>query len=283
MEKNIPFHSTRQRPLVLLVAGLLSLAGCKPQPATVPVTDGAAAPTAPVAAAAPLQDLVVQKPTYLIGITYPKSNDLPAPLVQAMQGYSTQARARLEAAAKNLKPGDPGAPYDLSLEFRELPGNPMSFRTIAAEGSLYSGGARGEALIRRFVWDVPGRRMLSAQALVPTSQGWQAISTFVRDALLAQARTRFDADKLAPADQQNALAQLQPLVEAGTQPDAANFADFEPQLDAQGRMVGLTFVFPPYQVAGYADGTQQVDVPASVLLPWVAPDLRSRLVVQAAQ
>ena len=89
-----------------------------------------------------------------------------------------------------------------------------------------------------------------------------------------------DISKLSPAEQQKALAELQPLVEKGTQPDAANFQDFEPLLDAQGRMIGLTFVFPPYQVAGYADGTQQVDVPASILLPWVAPDLRSRLVVQ---
>jgi len=259
---------------------LLAMSGCTPHAQPPATASGKGTPAAPPRVSPSVHDVVVQKPTYLIGITYPKANDLPAPLMQAMQGYAAQARARLEAAAKNLKPGDPGVPYDLSLEFRELPGNHALFRAIAAEGSLYSGGERGEALIRRFVWDVPGQRMLTAQALVPGAGGWQAISAFASDALVTQAKARFEADKLSPAEQQKALAELRPLVEKGTQPDAANFQDFEPQLDAQGRMIGLTFVFPPYQVAGYADGTQQVDVPASILLPWVAPDLRSRLVVQ---
>ena len=31
----------------------------------------------------------------------------------------------------------------------------------------------------------------------------------------------------------------------------------------------MGFVFPPYQVGPYSDGTQSVDVPASVLLPYV--------------
>ena len=37
-------------------------------------------------------------------------------------------------------------------------------------------------------------------------------------------------------------------------------------------MTAVRFVFPPYQVGPYADGTQTVDVPASVLLPHVAPE-----------
>ena len=38
-----------------------------------------------------------------------------------------------------------------------------------------------------------------------------------------------------------------------------------------GRLSGLRFVFPPYQVGPYSDGTQTVDVPASLLAPHVAP------------
>ena len=34
----------------------------------------------------------------------------------------------------------------------------------------------------------------------------------------------------------------------------------------------LRFVFPPYQVGPYADGTQTVDVPAEVLRPHIAPE-----------
>lgn len=39
-------------------------------------------------------------------------------------------------------------------------------------------------------------------------------------------------------------------------------------------MTGLRFVFAPYQVGPYSDGTQTVEVPASVLLLHVAPEYR---------
>ena len=45
-------------------------------------------------------------------------------------------------------------------------------------------------------------------------------------------------------------------------------------LGPDGRIAALRFVFPPYQVGPYADGTQTVDVPANVLLPRVAPAYR---------
>ena len=45
-------------------------------------------------------------------------------------------------------------------------------------------------------------------------------------------------------------------------------------VDANGRITALRFVFPPYQVGPYSDGTQTVDVPAAVLLPHVAADYR---------
>jgi len=34
-------------------------------------------------------------------------------------------------------------------------------------------------------------------------------------------------------------------------------------------------VFAPYQVGPYSDGTQTVEVPADVLLPFVAPEYRT--------
>jgi len=46
-------------------------------------------------------------------------------------------------------------------------------------------------------------------------------------------------------------------------------------LAADGRIAALRFVFAPYQVGPYADGTQTVDIPADVLLPKVAPAYRN--------
>ena len=46
---------------------------------------------------------------------------------------------------------------------------------------------------------------------------------------------------------------------------------FEPVMNADGSIRALRFVFPPYQVAPYVEGTRTVDVPARVLVPLVAP------------
>ena len=44
------------------------------------------------------------------------------------------------------------------------------------------------------------------------------------------------------------------------------------------KLAGLRFVFAPYQVGPYSDGTQTVEVPADVLLPHIAPAYRSLFV-----
>ncbi len=38
--------------------------------------------------------------------------------------------------------------------------------------------------------------------------------------------------------------------------------------------MALRFVFPPYQVGPYADGTQTVEIPSDVVLPKIAPVYR---------
>ena len=61
------------------------------------------------------------------------------------------------------------------------------------------------------------------------------------------------------------------MIEQGTEPKPENFANFEPVLGPDGKIAALRFVFPPYQVGPYSDGTQTVEVPAAVLLPHIAP------------
>ena len=261
---------------------LLSLGACKKDGAT-PMQDPAK-PAATTAAAADvaLVDIIEQKPTYLIGITFPKDVAIPAPLKAEIKAFADASRDRLITAAKDIKPGAPGSPYDLSLEFRELPGQSTSVRTFSADGSMYTGGEHGNALIRRFVWDIAGNRLISASDLVTSPEGWAKLSEFVRDALLNQAEARFEEDKLSDAEKAALLAQLKPLVEEGAGADAGNYQDFEPILDERGKMIGVTFIFPPYQVAGYADGVQRVDVPVSVFGPYLSNEVRALFDVPAA-
>lgn len=265
----------RTRLMVAVLACITVLAtSCKREQAT---NAPATVATPPAAATAPvsLQDQVEHTSTYLLGITYPKGVTLPQGLVQEMKAYADASRKRLVDAAAPHKAGDAGVPYDMSLEFRQILPQAHGLIAIAADGSLYSGGKRGDPLIRRFLWDVQGGTLVRAQNLLTHEAGWVAISNSVRETLIGQIRSRLEDDKQAAEDIETSVAQMRPIVESGTQPAAAEFAEFEPMIDGNGKLIGLTFVFPPYQVAGYSDGVQRADVPVSVFRQYLDPRWRS--------
>ena len=143
---------------------------------------------------------------------------------------------------------------------------------IAADGSRYTGGAHGQPLIARFVWLPQQDARLTSAALVPDAKGWQAISDYVREQLHTAVVTRADEDELPAADRAALIKSTFRMIDEGTKPEAGNFSEFVPVLDTAGRISALRFVFPPYQVGPYADGTQTVDVPAAILLPHIAPE-----------
>ena len=266
---------TRLRPFpVLILVPALMLAACKREapsvaaPATQP---DAAAVTA--TAAPPLQDVVETTPRYVIGISYPKSAAKYPGLASALQAYAAAARKELMQAVEGLGNDTPTAPYDLSLSFTELLDSP-TLVAVAADGSSYTGGAHGAPLIARFVWLPQQQRMLTAEELIPDARGWLAVSDFVREQLHTALSQRLDADDVPPGDRADMLKNAGEMIEDGTEPKALSFAQFEPMVAADGRLSGLRFVFPPYQVGPYADGIQTVEVPAAVLLPHVAPAYR---------
>ena len=259
---------------------LLALAGCGKQQAGAPD----AAPAAPDAAAAPapadeapatagLHDVIENDPRYVVGISYPPAVNKYPGLAQELGAYADQARAELLKAVGELGNDQPRAPYELSLAFDLLVETPQVV-AVAAEGSSYTGGAHGQPLVARFVWLPRQERMLTAQALVDSPAGWKAISDYTGDKLLEQAMVRAQGEDMTPEEQQAQVRNLSKMIDEGTAPDAANFAQFQPVMDAAGHVAALRFVFPPYQVGPYSDGTRTVDVPAAVLLPHVAADYR---------
>jgi hypothetical protein len=145
---------------------------------------------------------------------------------------------------------------------------------VAADGSLYTGGAHGQPLVARFVW-LPGQqRMLTAQTLFSSAEGWGPVAAFASEQLGTAAHTRAADESLEPAEREQLLAAALKMIDEGTEPRPENFAQFEPVPAADGRIAALRFVFPPYQVGPYVDGTQTVDVPADVLLSKIAPAYR---------
>lgn len=264
----------RPGSLLLSLFLLVSLLGACRRESGTPTTVTAPAPAAaPVATTPALKDVVEHDPRYLVGITYPAvANQYPG-LAAALKRYADAAHAELMQAVEGLGADKPTAPYDLSLSFNEIAKTPQLV-AIAADGSSYTGGAHGNPLVARFVWLLPQDKQLTASELIPDKQAWQEISDYAREQLHAALSQRVDADDLPPADRADIVKNAGRMIDEGTGPEPGNFEQFEPVLAADGRIAALRFVFAPYEVGPYADGTQTVDVPADVLLPHVAPAYR---------
>ena len=168
----------------------------------------------------------------------------------------------------------PTAPYDMSLSFTEQVNTP-TILAIAADGSVYTGGAHGNPLMARFVWLPQQQTLLTASDLIADAAAWKPVSDYVREQLHTALSQRVDADKLEPALRAEMVRSAGKLIDSGTQPGPEDFAQFEPVMGADGRIAALRFVFPPYQVGPYSDGEQRVEVPASLLRPLVAESHRA--------
>jgi len=233
-----------------------------------PATDTGAADVPPT-----LEDVIEHDPRYVVGISFPpEARNYPG-LAAELDAYARAARADLEQAVASLGQGRPTAPYDLALNFDLLVETPQVV-AVAADGSTYTGGAHGNPLVARFVWLPAQRRMLTAEGLVPDGDGWRAISGYVREQLHLELFERADAADMEPEERTRFVRSAGEMIDEGSTPDPANFAHFEPVMGPDGRIEALRFVFPPYQVGPYSDGTRTVVVPAAVLLPHVADEYR---------
>ncbi|WP_084602330.1 RsiV family protein [Thermomonas hydrothermalis] len=260
--------------LLAICVALTVVAGCQ-QNQPVAQDDEVAHPLANASAqAAGLHDVIETTPAYLIGISYPQAAAKYPPLADALQAYAAACRERLMRAVQALQGRKPAMPYDLSLQFSMVAETPRLV-AVAASGSSYLGGAHGEPLEQRFVWLVAQQQMLAAEQLIPDAQGWRPVSDYVRGVLRDRMEQSLDEAGVQGEAREAARRLRMAMIEQGTQPDARHFALFEPVINADGSIRAIRFVFPPYQVGPYADGTQTVDVPARMLLPNVAPAYRA--------
>ncbi|MDH5823235.1 DUF3298 domain-containing protein [Luteimonas sp. RD2P54] len=236
--------------------------------------DGASVPR-PAAPAVPveLEDVIEHDPRFVVGISYPSAASRYPGLAAELNRYAQAARAELAAAVDAMGEGRPPAPYDLSLEFRMVAETPRVV-AVAADGSTYTGGAHGNPLVARFVWLPRQQRLLRAQDLFADQSGWQALAGYVREQLHAELSQRVDAEELEPGQRLETIRSAGRMIDEGSAPDPDNFAHFEPVMAVDGRIRALRFVFPPYQVAPYADGTRSVEVPADVLAAHLAEPVK---------
>ena len=272
-------YSGAMRACVFLLM-TVAMSGCKRDPSEAPATQAGPDAAEATASKAPvkLEDVLEITPDYVIGISYPEPA-VPYPeLAAEMKRYAEGARAEfLEAVQSRAGDGREKMLYDLSLSFSQIADTPQVV-AYAAEGSSFTGGAHGTPLLARFIWLPQQDKRVSSTDLVPGAQGWEAIAVYVREELHTALSQRVDADELGPGERAEVIKSAGRMIDEGTTPDPANFANFEPVVNAGGKLTALRFVFAPYQVGPYADGAQTVEVPAAVLLPHVAPQHRDLFV-----
>lgn len=262
-----------------LLLACIAVPACKRADAPTPPPPEQQAPAPSAAAQAgpvELKDTMETGEGYIIGISYPGSARRYPGLAAEIKAYADAARAQLmQAIPEAGATRDGGAvPYDLSLGFVELHASPQLV-VVAADGSIYTGGAHGEPLVRRFVW-LPGeQRMLTVQELLDGTDGLAAVARHAREQLHGAMSMRLDAEDLPPAERAEQARTAGAMIDEGTEPTPANFDEFEPVLDTSGRIAALRFVFPPYQVGPYAAGIQTVEIPAALLLPHVSQRYRA--------
>jgi len=270
-------RSPLRASLFLALLAAASVVGCKresPEQPAMPAKAPAGTTAVATATATDLKDVTENTPDYVIGISYPSvASQYPA-LAAELKRYAEAARADLLEAAKGREKAGSSAPYELVLPFSVLYASP-TLVAVGVDGSSYTGGAHGAPLIARWVWLPQQGKQLRISDLVPDAGGLEAISVLVREQLHTALSQRVDADELPPAERVEVLKGANKMIDDGTAPDPEHFSQFEPLVGANGRIRGLRFVFAPYQVGPYSDGTQTVEVPAASLLPLIAPAYRS--------
>lgn len=165
-----------------------------------------------------------------------------------------------------IKPSDgPGAlaPWEFRLDF-SVATETESFVSVLANGSVFTGGAHPAPLVASFSQHLPSNRIVTLSDLfTDASAGLKVLSDETRRQLKAQ----FDAKLRAQTTDSKLLAEQlkseMDWIDKGTEPTAANFAVFLVD-GVGGKAIGLTVIFPPYQVAPYVEGEPQVEVPARV-------------------
>lgn len=269
-------QAAKRTALAVSVALILGLTACRDKDEAVAPPPAAQTTPPPAPPAPELKDLIERDPRYVVGISFPPDAKRYPGLAAALQRYADGARDELLKAVQAADPAKQSAPYELTLNFSMLAESPAVV-AVAVDGASYTGGAHGDPLMARFVWLPKQERMLTANDLFANATAWNTISDYAREQLHAALSQRVDADELPPDQRAETIRTVGRMIDEGTQPTPTAFAAFEPipaPAPETERLMGLRFVFPPYQVGPYVDGVRTVDVPTAILSPLLVPELR---------
>lgn len=254
--------------LIALAAASVCVVGCS--------ADQHVAPSASAisAAAASERDPLIDAGSdsgYTFSIKYPQLSARMATLTSALHAFADKAKQEFVATSTGSRSKDePG--YTLALDF-DIARNTSDFVSVLGNGGEYTGGAHALPIQASFNWHRSDGKLVTLPDLfVDANAALHALSDESRRQLQGRFETRLrDEGAAVPAKElASNIASMKDWVEKGTEPSAENFDVFLVDgLDTQA--IGLTLIFPPYQVASYADGSQQIEVPAKVFYTLLKP------------
>lgn len=198
---------------------------------------------------------------YAITVRYPHLPHHNAPLAKAMHSFGQQHRDAFveHMQHSHLPPLTGHYPRELSLSF-SLHARTPDFTSVLGQGERYTGGPHAKPITVSFTEDRNAKRLITLNDLLADPrQGLQAIARIARRQLYLRLHGQTHGHDRR--------------LDRGTRPRASNYDVFT--IDGHGRTArGLTIIFPPRQVAGYAAGPQPVHISAEDLLPYLKSDYR---------
>ena len=172
----------------------------------------------------------------------------------------------LSRADRDTMPESATYPWELQLQIT-VSDSTDRFISLLGVGYEYMGGAHGMPFHITLNYDQRQDRFITLPELLGDSTALEPISEYVRRDLAQQ----FMEARQQPVQGNSSVEQFireNKWLREGTAPGYANYRNVLLQ------PAGLRFIFSAYQVAPYASGTPDVEVPVSVFRDELSPEAR---------
>ncbi|KJV36737.1 DUF3298 and DUF4163 domain-containing protein [Luteibacter yeojuensis] len=202
---------------------------------------------------------------YTMELSLPELPAKATPLRHAIDRYvDRQKRAFLDSLdAPGARDRAREIPWDLNLDIA-VSARTDRFINVQVDGSAFTGGAHPSPIVDSFTFDKDVGRVVGIRELFADPDS--AEKAFAAEAR-RQLITQLD-------DQDEPLASDTQQIDEGTAPGKDHYRVFSLLTGPDDKVHGLTFIFPPYQVAAYVAGPQAVDVPSQAFLSYLKPEYR---------
>ena len=250
------------------VAAAALVVGCEKQRSAM-VASATPISAASAAEAVPDED-TAHGEGYSYHIRYPALAPEWRALDTALRAYATVQKKDFLAAQGGEHSAN-AAEYQLDITFT-IARRTDDFVSVLVNGSSFTGGAHPNPLVASFVLRLSDNTLIAIGDLFADSD---AALKILSEESRRQLEGRFDAQLREQVGEgealEPALKDMREWVARGTEPKLENFDVF--LVDGlESKAIGLTLVFPPYQVAPYVDGAPQVEVPAKLFHALLKPE-----------